>query len=64
VIEAHQALAHKSPLGRHLIATHSAHWIPFDEPDLIVDAIRDVVQAGPPSGRGRDADFDRRRGNL
>jgi len=43
VIEAHRALARKSPLGRHLIAAHSTHWIPFDEPGLIVDAIRDVV---------------------
>ncbi len=55
VIEAHRALARKSPVGRHLIATHSTHWIPFDEPDLIVGAIRDVVQAGPRSGLARDS---------
>jgi len=44
VLEAHQALARKSTMGRHVVAAHSTHWIPFDEPGLIVTAIRDVVQ--------------------
>lgn len=45
VLDAHQALAHLSPRGRHLIAARSSHWVPFDQPAVIVDAIRDVVQA-------------------
>jgi pimeloyl-ACP methyl ester carboxylesterase len=45
IIEAHQQLAHMSPHGQHVIAKHSTHWIPFDEPALIVDAIRHVIEA-------------------
>jgi pimeloyl-ACP methyl ester carboxylesterase len=33
-----------SPQGRHLIASRSAHWVQFDEPDLVVAAVRDVVE--------------------
>jgi len=42
-IASHRALARLSPHGRHAIAAGSAHWIQFDEPDLVVSAIRDVV---------------------
>ncbi len=34
-----------SSAGRHVIARRSSHWIPFEEPDLIVDAVRDVVSS-------------------
>jgi hypothetical protein len=27
-----------------MIATNSGHWIQFDEPDLVVAAIRDMVE--------------------
>ncbi len=37
------ALAGRSMTGRHVIATNSGHWIPLDEPDTIVQAIKDVV---------------------
>jgi len=40
----HQQLARLSPQGQHLVATKSEHWIQFDEPDLVVGAIRDVVE--------------------
>jgi len=33
-----------SPQGRHLIASRSTHWVQFDEPDLVVAAVRDVVE--------------------
>jgi pimeloyl-ACP methyl ester carboxylesterase len=36
-------LARLSRESRHLVATRSGHWIQFDEPDLVVAAIRDVV---------------------
>jgi pimeloyl-ACP methyl ester carboxylesterase len=39
----HRALARLSPQSRHLIAAKSGHWIQFDEPDLVVAAIRDIV---------------------
>jgi pimeloyl-ACP methyl ester carboxylesterase len=29
--------------GRHVIASGSGHWIPLEEPELIVDAVRDVL---------------------
>ena len=33
-----------SSQGRHVVATNSGHWIQFDEPDLVVTAIRDIVE--------------------
>jgi pimeloyl-ACP methyl ester carboxylesterase len=44
VLDAHRALARLSSQGRHVVASHSTHWIPFDQPDLIVDAVRDIVE--------------------
>ena len=37
------ALAGRSMTGRHVIASNSGHWIPLDEPDTIVQAVKDVV---------------------
>jgi pimeloyl-ACP methyl ester carboxylesterase len=48
VIAAHRMLAHSSSCGRHVIASHSGHWVPFDQPDLIVEAIRRLVQPASP----------------
>ena len=36
-------LARLSSQSQHLIATKSGHWIQFDEPDLVVRVIRDIV---------------------
>jgi hypothetical protein len=33
-----------SSRGRHVVASKSGHWVAFDEPELVVDAIRDVVE--------------------
>jgi pimeloyl-ACP methyl ester carboxylesterase len=44
-IDEHRALARLSSNGRHVIAGKSGHWIQFDEPELIVTAIRGVVDA-------------------
>ena len=41
----HQRLARESDFGRHVVASHSAHWIQFDEPELIVAAVRDLVES-------------------
>jgi pimeloyl-ACP methyl ester carboxylesterase len=38
------ALARRSSRGRHVVAKHSGHWIPLDEPETVVDAIRDVAR--------------------
>lgn len=44
-LAAHRQLAESSRSGQHIIARRSAHWIQFDEPELIVDAVRDLVDA-------------------
>ena len=38
------ALARRSTRGRHLIAEHSGHWIPLDEPATVVRAVRETVE--------------------
>ena len=43
VLAKHRQLARLSSGGRHVIASTSGHWIQFDEPDLVVATIRDVV---------------------
>ena len=42
-LEEHRALARLSSNGRHIVAARSGHWVQFDEPELIVTAIREVV---------------------
>lgn len=37
-----EAVAQLSTRGRHIVASRGGHWIPFDEPELIVDAIRQM----------------------
>ena len=41
-IAAHQRMAAASPHGRHLVAAKSGHWILFDQPEVIVDAVRSL----------------------
>ena len=43
VIAAQRALASAARRGRHLVAGRSHHWVQFDEPELIVAAVRDLV---------------------
>jgi pimeloyl-ACP methyl ester carboxylesterase len=43
-LAAHRQLAAASPRGRHLVAAKSGHWILFDEPELIVDAVQRLVR--------------------
>jgi pimeloyl-ACP methyl ester carboxylesterase len=40
----HQQLAQLSASGRHLIATNCGHWIHLDQPELVVHAIREIVE--------------------
>jgi pimeloyl-ACP methyl ester carboxylesterase len=42
-LDAHRAIAAASRAGRHVIAERSAHWVQFDQPELIVEAVRDLV---------------------
>ena len=41
----HRTLADASSIGRHLIAVESGHWVPFDEPEVIVSAVRQLVES-------------------
>jgi pimeloyl-ACP methyl ester carboxylesterase len=42
-------LTSRSPRGRHILARKSGHWIHLDEPDLVVEAIREMVELVKPS---------------
>ena len=44
-IAAHRALAAASLDGRHVIAARSGHWVQFDEPELIVSVVRELVES-------------------
>jgi pimeloyl-ACP methyl ester carboxylesterase len=43
-VEAHRTLAARSSRGRHIIAAKSGHWILFDEPEVIVSAVSDLIE--------------------
>lgn len=38
-----RAMVDESPRGRHIIATESGHSIPFEQPELVLNAIRELV---------------------
>lgn len=42
-MELQKDLVRRSPHARHVIAEKSGHYVPFDQPGLIVDALREVV---------------------
>ena len=44
-LEAHRQLAARSRDGRHLVATRGGHWVQLDEPELVVSAIRTIVDS-------------------
>ena len=37
------ALAHASPLGKHIVATTTDHHIQLTEPDLVITSIRETL---------------------
>ncbi len=37
--------ARRSRRSKHIVALRSGHWIPLEEPELVVEAIREVVMA-------------------
>ena len=36
-------LARASSRGRHIVSPHSGHWVHLDDPDLVVQAVQDVM---------------------
>jgi pimeloyl-ACP methyl ester carboxylesterase len=43
-LERQARLAARSSRGRHVVAGGSGHWIPLDRPDVVIDAVRAVVE--------------------
>jgi pimeloyl-ACP methyl ester carboxylesterase len=39
------ALAALSTRGRHIIASNSGHWIPLDQPEVVIGAVKEVLEA-------------------
>jgi pimeloyl-ACP methyl ester carboxylesterase len=44
-VVAQEGVARLSSRGKHLLAAKSGHWIHLDQPDLVVHAIHEVVEA-------------------
>jgi pimeloyl-ACP methyl ester carboxylesterase len=42
--ELHADLANQSPQGVHIVAHESGHAIQLDKPELVIDAIRQVIE--------------------
>jgi hypothetical protein len=38
------AIAGHSEHGRHIVADASAHWVHLDQPELVVEAVRVMVE--------------------
>jgi pimeloyl-ACP methyl ester carboxylesterase len=38
------ALAALSTRGRHIRASNSGHWIPLDQPDVVIEAVKDILR--------------------
>lgn len=43
-LEEREAWVRRSPRGRHIVARKSGHWIQLDEPELVVQAVREMVE--------------------
>jgi pimeloyl-ACP methyl ester carboxylesterase len=46
-LSADGSLAKASTNGRHIVSPHSGHWVHLDDPEMVVDAIRDVIAKLP-----------------
>lgn len=44
----HEQLARTSCNGRHVLVAHSSHYIQFDRPDAVINAIREVIVSTRP----------------
>jgi pimeloyl-ACP methyl ester carboxylesterase len=38
-------LAQRSSRGRHVLSPASGHWIPLDDPDIVIETVREMVEA-------------------
>ena len=44
-IQEQESVARLSANGRHIVASNSGHWIQLDEPMLVVETVREVVES-------------------
>lgn len=42
-LDAHRGLAQLSPQGQHIIAHRAGHWVQVDQPEIVVSAIRRIL---------------------
>lgn len=49
-IRQQDALARLSTRGRHIVASNSGHWVPLDQPEIVIEAVADLLNgwAQPP----------------
>lgn len=40
----HAQLARRSTRGKQVVVENSDHWIPYEAPGAVVDAVREVVE--------------------
>jgi pimeloyl-ACP methyl ester carboxylesterase len=52
-VERQEALARLSTRGRHIVASNSGHWIPLDQPGVVIGVIRDVLTESRGLSAGR-----------
>ena len=41
----HESLTRLSSQAKHVVASKGGHWIQLDEPDLVIESIREVVES-------------------
>jgi pimeloyl-ACP methyl ester carboxylesterase len=44
-IAEHRQLAAGSAKAQHFVAARSTHWVQFDEPELVVAAVKEIVES-------------------
>jgi len=48
-------MAALSTRGRHIMASNSGHWVPLDEPQIVIDAVKKILRTSDPGSGVRDA---------
>jgi len=48
-------MAALSTRGRHIMASQSGHWIPLDQPQVVIDVVKDVLDGRDPGSGVRDS---------
>lgn len=50
-LAARDAMAHRSARGRHTVVENSGHWVHLDQPEAVIQAIREMVELAQPGGK-------------